>query len=75
MQEDIDILECFRVIEEYLQAMRMLLAYDVDNVEECLSGFEQFLDQTLAFFIDTFKQWPNESDIQLSIINIVRTGF
>ena len=63
MQEDIDILECFRVIEEYLQAMRMLLAYDVDNVEECLSGFEQFLDQTLAFFIDTFKQWPNESDI------------
>ena len=75
MQEDIDVLECFRVIEEYLQVMRMLLAYDVDNVEECLSGFEQFLDQTLAFFIDTFKQWPNESDIQLSIINIVRTGF
>ena len=51
------------------------MAYDVDNIEECVSGFEKFVDQIMIFFTDTFKDWANASNIQYLILNIVRSGF
>ena len=75
IQHDEDLIDSYRVIVEYLSAMRMLLAYDVDNIEECVSGFEKFVDQIMIYFTDTFKDWANASDIQYLILNIVRSGF
>ena len=68
-------IDSYRVIIEYLNAMRMLLKYDVDNVEDCVSGFETFVDQIMVYFCNIHKDLAINSEFQFPVLSIVRSGF
>ena len=43
--------------------MRILLVCDVDNVEDSIIGFENFIDQIMMHFSDSFKQMDKDGHI------------